>query len=88
MNDVVTVLDLIKQMSVSVPSIIAGTMVLTGMINGAFNIQNNNVKGFINTIKSAPIMRIIVILFCKFLIKSPLRTYLYLYVIRYVPTWH
>lgn len=50
MNDVVTVLDLIKQMSVSVPSIIAGTMVLTGMINGAFNIQNNNVKHIISWI--------------------------------------
>ena len=44
MNDVISVLDLIKQMSVAVPSIIAGTMVLTGMIDGAFNIQNNNLK--------------------------------------------
>lgn len=44
MESVITVLDLIKQMSVAVPSIIAGTMVLTGMMNGAFNIQNNNVK--------------------------------------------
>ena len=44
MTNIITVLDLIKQMSVSVPSIIAGTMVLTGMINGAFNVQNNNVK--------------------------------------------
>ena len=46
MNDVVTVLDLIKLMSVSVPSIIAGTIVLTGMINGAFNTQNNNSLAF------------------------------------------
>ena len=48
MNDVITVLDVIKQISVSVPSIIAGTMVLTGMINGAFNIQNNNLKHIIS----------------------------------------
>lgn len=48
MNDVITVLDLIKQMSVLVPSIITGTMVLTGMINGAFNVQNNNVKHIIS----------------------------------------
>ncbi len=48
MNDVITILDLIKQVSVSVPSIIAGTMVLTGMINGAFNIENNNVKHIIS----------------------------------------
>ena len=48
MNDIVTVLDLIKQVSVSVPSLIAGTMVLTGMINGAFNIQDNNVKHIIS----------------------------------------
>lgn len=44
----ITVLDLIKQVSVAVPSIIAGTMVLTGAINGAFNIQNNNVKHIIS----------------------------------------
>lgn len=37
-------------MSVAVPSIIAGTMVLTGMINGAFNIQNNNIKHIISWI--------------------------------------
>ena len=48
MNDIVTVLDLIKQVSVSVPSLIAGTMVLTGMINDAFNIQDNNVKHIIS----------------------------------------
>lgn len=48
MNDIVTVLDLIKQVSVAVPSIIAGSMVLTGMINGAFNIENNNVKHIIS----------------------------------------
>jgi Na+/citrate or Na+/malate symporter len=48
MNDIITVLDLIKQMSVLVPSIIAGTMVLTGLINGAFNIQNNNAKHIIS----------------------------------------
>ena len=50
MSDIVTVLDVIKQISVGVPSIIAGTMVLTGMINGAFNIQNKNVKHLISWI--------------------------------------
>ena len=47
-NDIITVLDLIKQMTVFVPSIIAGTIVLTGLINGAFNIQNQNVKHIIS----------------------------------------
>ena len=46
----ITILDLIKQMSISVPSIIAGTIILTGMINGAFNIQNNNAKHIISWI--------------------------------------
>ena len=50
MNDIITVLDVIKQVSVSVPSIIAGTIVLTGMINGAFNIQNKNIKHLISWI--------------------------------------
>lgn len=50
MESVLTVFDLIKQMSVVVPSIIAGTIVLTGMISGAFNIQNNNVKHTISWI--------------------------------------
>lgn len=50
MDSVITVLDLIKQMAIDVPSIIAGTIVLTGMIDGAFNIQNNNVKHIISWI--------------------------------------
>ena len=50
MNGIITVLDLIKQMSVCVPSIIAGTLVLTGLIDGAFNIQNNNLKHTISWI--------------------------------------
>ena len=50
MNDVITVFEVIKQVSISVPSIIAGTMVLTGMINGAFNIQNNNIKHLLSWI--------------------------------------
>lgn len=49
-NDVITVLDIIKQMAIDVPSIIAGTMVLTGMINAAFNVQNANVKHLISWI--------------------------------------
>lgn len=44
MLETVTVLALLKQMAIAVPSIIAGTVVLTGMVNAAFNIQNNNVK--------------------------------------------
>ena len=49
-NSVISVLDLIKQMAIDVPSIIAGTMVITGMINAAFNVQNNNVKHLISWI--------------------------------------
>ena len=41
MNGIIEVIDVIKQMSICVPSIIAGTMVITGMINAAFNVQNN-----------------------------------------------
>lgn len=48
MNNIITALDLIKQMSVSVPTIIAGTTVLTGLINGAFNISNQNIKHLIS----------------------------------------
>ena len=50
MGNVITVLDVIKQMAVDVPSIIAGTMLLTGMINAAFNIQSDNVKHLISWI--------------------------------------
>lgn len=50
MDSVITVLDIIKQMAIDVPSIIAGTIVLTGMIDGAFNVQNNNVKHIISWI--------------------------------------
>lgn len=49
-NDVITVLDIIKQMAIDVPSIIAGTITLTGMIDAAFNVQNNNVKHIISWI--------------------------------------
>lgn len=45
-----TVLDLIKQMAVDVPSIIGGTVVLTGMINAAFNVQNGNLKHILSWI--------------------------------------
>lgn len=48
MDGVITALDLIKQMTICVPTIIAGTMILTGMINGAFNIQDGNVKHIIS----------------------------------------
>lgn len=49
-NEVITVMELIKQVSISVPSIIAGGMVITGMINAAFNIQNNNFKHLLSWI--------------------------------------
>ena len=50
MSEVISVLDLIKQMAIDVPSIIAGGMVVTGMINAAFNIQKANVKHIISWI--------------------------------------
>lgn len=49
-SSIVTVLDVIKQMSIFVPTIIASTIILTGLINGAFNIQNNNIKHMISWI--------------------------------------
>lgn len=44
MNEMISVLDVIKQMTIDIPSVITGTVVLTGMINAACNVQNNNVK--------------------------------------------
>lgn len=34
-----TILDVIKQMSIEVPSIIAGTILLTGLLDAAFNVK-------------------------------------------------
>lgn len=39
-----TILDLIKQMSIEVPSIIAGTILLTGLLDAAFNVKKAWVK--------------------------------------------
>lgn len=39
----VTVIDLLKQMAVAVPSILVGTQAITAAIHGAFNIENKNV---------------------------------------------
>lgn len=38
----VTVIDLLKQMAVAIPSILVGTQTITAAIHGAFKIQNNN----------------------------------------------
>jgi hypothetical protein len=47
MNDVMTVLDLIKQISIAV-GVISGSSVLTGLVNAAANIQNTTVKHIIS----------------------------------------
>lgn len=50
MNGIIEVIDVIKQMSICVPSIIAGTMLITGMINAAFNVQKDSIKHLISWI--------------------------------------
>lgn len=50
MNEIVTVLDLIKQMILYVPCIIIETIFIAGMINCIFDIQNNNIKHIISWI--------------------------------------
>ena len=39
----VTVIDLLKQMAVAIPSILVGTQTITAAIHGAFRIENKNV---------------------------------------------
>ena len=39
----VTVLDVIKQLAVAIPSILVGTQAITATIHGAFKIENPNV---------------------------------------------
>ena len=47
MNDVISVLDLIKQIAIAV-GVISGSSVLTGIANAAMNIQNTTVKHIIS----------------------------------------
>lgn len=39
----VTVIDVLKQMAVAVPSILVGTQLITAAIHGAFKIENQNI---------------------------------------------
>lgn len=39
----VTVIDVLKQMAVAIPSILVGTQLITAAIHGAFKIENQNV---------------------------------------------
>lgn len=39
----VTVIDLLKQMAVAIPSILVGTQAVTAAVHGAFRIENKNV---------------------------------------------
>lgn len=46
----ITIVTLLNQLLIFVPTIIASTTVLTGAINGAFNIQNANLKHILSWI--------------------------------------
>ena len=39
----ITIIDLLKQMAVAVPSILVGTQAITAAIHGAFKIENKNI---------------------------------------------
>lgn len=39
----VTIIDVIKQMAVAIPSILVGTQLITAAIHGAFKIENQNI---------------------------------------------
>lgn len=39
----ITIIDLLNQMAVAVPSILVGTQAVTAAIHGAFNISNKNI---------------------------------------------
>ena len=39
----ITIIDLLKQMAVAVPSILVGTQAITAAIHGAFNVENKNI---------------------------------------------
>ena len=46
----VTVIDLLKQLGVAIPSILVGTQAITAAIHGAFKIENDNVNHAISWI--------------------------------------
>ena len=46
----ITIIDLLKQMAVAVPSILVGTQAITAAIHGAFNIENKNIVHVISWI--------------------------------------
>lgn len=46
----ITVVTLLQQLLIVIPSIIASTTVITGTIDAAFNVQNGNVKHIISWI--------------------------------------
>ena len=46
----VTVIDLLKQLGVAIPSIMVGTQAITAAIHGAFKIENDNVNHAISWI--------------------------------------
>jgi hypothetical protein len=39
----VTIIDLLKQMGIAIPSILVGTQLITAAIHGAFKIENSNI---------------------------------------------
>lgn len=39
----VTVIDVIKQMAIAIPSILVGTQLITAAVHGAFKIENQNI---------------------------------------------
>ena len=39
----ITIIDLLKQMAIAIPSILVGTQAITAAIHGAFNIENKNI---------------------------------------------
>ena len=47
---VITVAAILQQLLIIVPTLIASTTVITGAINGAFNIENGNVKHILSWI--------------------------------------
>lgn len=48
----VTVIDVIKQLSVAIPSVLVGTQIITAAIHGAFKIENKNIVHAISWIVS------------------------------------
>lgn len=46
----ITIIDLLKQMAIAIPSILVGTQAITAAIHGAFNIENKNIVHVISWI--------------------------------------